>query len=52
MTVYSIDRSLICLEVVLEDEGYITIPVRESGDEADLTNLATDEMPSDTLPRV
>ncbi|KAI3329419.1 MFS general substrate transporter [Xylariaceae sp. AK1471] len=38
--------------LVLKEEGYITIPVRESGDEDDLTNLATDEMPSETLPRI
>ncbi|KAI1814479.1 MFS general substrate transporter [Poronia punctata] len=36
----------------LKEEGYVKIPVRQPGDQDDLTNLTTDQMPSETMPRV
>ncbi|KAI8623877.1 MFS general substrate transporter [Xylariaceae sp. FL1651] len=38
--------------LVLKEEGYTTIPVRDSGSPQNLDIFATDELPSETLPRV
>ncbi|KAI0879433.1 MFS general substrate transporter [Hypoxylon argillaceum] len=38
--------------LILQEEGYTAIPVRDSGDEGDSSNVEADELASETMPRV